>query len=1269
MAETQAPEVDYTLNNPDTLTKYKTAAQISHKVLEAVSGWCLEGAKIVELCQKGDQLLEEEIAKVYKGKKVSKGFAHPTTVSPSSYVTPYTPLLSDAEEANTTLKAGEVVKIQLGAQIDGFGTIVCDSIVVAGAEDAVTGREADLLLATHYANELLLRLMVPPGLLATGSEEEKQKAAAEKPPTQTQISNLIEKVAKAYDCNVVENTTSWQFERNEIEGKKKIILSPGSGTKGDGVPEVGEVWGVEIGMSLGSGKVKTLSHRATLHRRTTTTYILKRPSSRQTLSEIVKKFGTFPFSLRQLDDEKAGKVGVVECVRGGVVRQYEPAGDSDNAPVARLLTTIAITKNGITKLAAPPEPDLSKIKSDKKIEDEEILKILERPISKSTGAKGKKNKKKKKPAKTAQGEGEESGDEEASRGGSLENSLDLSSFPLSFLSLNPRRTRGLATVPTVTSGELLASLGIVHRLLSSLHLQWLRTSAPPPAPDSARPRKQRRTGRTSRIGVESAQDEPREDQGQHELPGAAGRQSTDVRTPTPTTDWTEPPLRAAAPSYVDTPWSAVSSSANPVLSDMRPLGAMPNASDLRKAGLSSSTTKTTPRYIIVKKRTNTGATVANGNHVRERPKSASASTEEPAKGTANSKPSANQLPENTTETDAFDLRALPVPHSAQYNVEKIKSVVENALRLAEASGDRAVARGLRRLWTESDKNGFFLSVLDGVARQQPADEHKSAFQGAMREAFKSLRAEEQSAGKVSTPPRTRTRSATATSSLSSAKSLDADTFAPAMGAGEKPPPKPKGKGKEPLLRSTALPASEASQQRKRARQEDPEFSEEAIAEKKSRLRRTFSDLVARESRLRSSLGPESRSSPGPESGTPNGERVRDPRTRGESQDNNDFCRQCGRSGQLLCCDGCVNSYHFSCLAPPLDPANLPEGKWFCPSCSMSGPFGALLEALDKAPERDFQLPLKTRTYFEGVKTGEDGRYEEVHPRVKNTARARGGRYGFLDDQYRLRLFDSKNKLIVCVACGRTTNGVRPIVQCDYCPCAFHMDCVDPPLAIPPPQKPGSDKAHHNWMCPNHVEHELYKIAPGENGYGRAHRIRRPRHPRVVDVDVLPEDSEAEELEEQESQGIVYRVSEKGLKLNFIERIKRENLEAEIRAAGAAQYSEYARKKLDHLVEQATAFYASQPPTSEVFDNNDAAADVLASRSAADREAAMNLASFAQGNQATTNLQPDKIGTLIDQLRANAPKDLPKAETELESLHALQELINRRIQTLTGSSSD
>ena len=267
-----------------------------------------------------------------------EGIGHPTTVSPNSHVTPYTPLVSETAEAETTLKAGEIAKIQLGAQIDGFGTIVCDMVVVGASE--VTGREADLIHATYYANELLLRLMAPPGLLATGSEEEKKKAAAERPPTQARITQLIEKIAKTYDCNIVENTTSWLFERNEIEAEKKIILSPGSGVKGEGVPDVGEVWGVEVGLSLGSGKVKNLDLRPTLHRRTTTTYQLKRPSSRATLTEIVKKFGQFPFSLRQLDDEKAAKVGVIESVRNGVLRQYEPAGDADNAAVSRYLTTI-----------------------------------------------------------------------------------------------------------------------------------------------------------------------------------------------------------------------------------------------------------------------------------------------------------------------------------------------------------------------------------------------------------------------------------------------------------------------------------------------------------------------------------------------------------------------------------------------------------------------------------------------------------------------------------------------------------------------------------------------------------------------------------------------------------------------------------------------------------------------------------------------------------------------------------------------------------------
>ncbi len=75
----------------------------------------------------------------------------------------------------------------------------------------------------------------------------------------------------------------------------------------------------------------------------------------------------------------------------------------------------AITKNGIIRLSAPPGPKLEQYKTEKKITDEEILKILDQPIARSTGAKGKNKKKKKKSAKKAT-EATEEEDEDSSDG-------------------------------------------------------------------------------------------------------------------------------------------------------------------------------------------------------------------------------------------------------------------------------------------------------------------------------------------------------------------------------------------------------------------------------------------------------------------------------------------------------------------------------------------------------------------------------------------------------------------------------------------------------------------------------------------------------------------------------------------------------------------------------------------------------------------------------------------------------------------------------------
>lgn len=64
------------------------------------------------------------------------------------------------------------------------------------------------------------------------------------------------------------------------------------------------------------------------------------------------------------------------------------------------ILSAAVTKNGIVKLAAPEPLDLTKVTSDKKIEDKDILEILATPITVNA-------KKNKRAAKAAAGEKKE----------------------------------------------------------------------------------------------------------------------------------------------------------------------------------------------------------------------------------------------------------------------------------------------------------------------------------------------------------------------------------------------------------------------------------------------------------------------------------------------------------------------------------------------------------------------------------------------------------------------------------------------------------------------------------------------------------------------------------------------------------------------------------------------------------------------------------------------------------------------------------------------
>ena len=102
----------------------------------------------------------ETVVNVFLNKYLlSQGISFPTCISVNNVVCHYSPLAADPD---TVLADGDLVKIDLGAHIDGFIAVVGHSLVVgASSESQVSGRRADVMMAAHLASEAALRSFRP----------------------------------------------------------------------------------------------------------------------------------------------------------------------------------------------------------------------------------------------------------------------------------------------------------------------------------------------------------------------------------------------------------------------------------------------------------------------------------------------------------------------------------------------------------------------------------------------------------------------------------------------------------------------------------------------------------------------------------------------------------------------------------------------------------------------------------------------------------------------------------------------------------------------------------------------------------------------------------------------------------------------------------------------------------------------------------------------------------------------------------------------------
>jgi len=279
-----------------------------------------------------------------------------------------------------------VVKLDLGVHIDGYIAVVAHTVFLSKEKKH---KAIDAMLAAHYCAEAALRLVSP------GTEN-------------TKVTDVVSKISEAYGCKAVEGMLSYQMEKDTIDGKKTIIQNPTEKQRQEHENcefAVNEVYAIDMLISTGDGKSRDMDFRTTIYKREPEqVYQLKMKASRAIFSEVEKKFDTMCFNLRALADEKKAKMGlraladekkakmgINECVNHGLITPFPVLFEKEDEIVAQFKFTTLLMPNGPLRITGLPF-DVTQYESDKKIEDEEIQKIL------STSTSKKSNKKKKKRA-------------------------------------------------------------------------------------------------------------------------------------------------------------------------------------------------------------------------------------------------------------------------------------------------------------------------------------------------------------------------------------------------------------------------------------------------------------------------------------------------------------------------------------------------------------------------------------------------------------------------------------------------------------------------------------------------------------------------------------------------------------------------------------------------------------------------------------------------------------------------------------------------------
>lgn len=389
-----------TIASDAVVNKYKVAAEIANAALQAVLVDIKAEASTYDLCLIGDKVVADRTAALFKKQKqMKKGIAWPTCVSVNNIICHYSPLASYKDPV--IIKDGDMVKVEIGAHIDGFPAFSAHTVVVGASKDnKITGRKADVMWAAYNAAQVAVRMLKP----GTVNRE---------------ITKVLQRTTQSYDCVPIQNMASYNIEKDVVEGEKSILQNPHEQIQArlqqnkDESPtgqmdkskeallgdkceiEVNDVWVVDILASTGDGKVHPCDAKTSLYRRDPhSSYQLKMKASREVLSKATEDHGFMTFSLRSFENETRTRLGLKENISHEVITEHQVMKEKAGNHVAQFKYTVLVLPTGMLKITGL-DFDTESYETSCSIADEEINKLLSSSISK----KAKKRNKKK--AKTA----------------------------------------------------------------------------------------------------------------------------------------------------------------------------------------------------------------------------------------------------------------------------------------------------------------------------------------------------------------------------------------------------------------------------------------------------------------------------------------------------------------------------------------------------------------------------------------------------------------------------------------------------------------------------------------------------------------------------------------------------------------------------------------------------------------------------------------------------------------------------------------------------